>query len=182
VTLHTENTLWEALLPLVGRAAAAFPDLLVKRAYQPSTQSDGDAPRLLLHRVSSRRYGAQGQRLLRDHRPDGSLRIRERSIWRNEDVYQAVALVNRGPQDSGYTARDVLEHLAEHLQSRAALATLRAAGLGILRIGEVTETPYEDEADVYRFSVGLKFTITYRQTRDREIPAAVTEEFRAYRI
>jgi hypothetical protein len=180
--IRTENELWETLLPLVRGAAAAFPGMVTVRAYQPGTQSDGEAPRLLLHRVSSRRYGAQGQRLLRDHRPDGGLRITERSIWRKEDTFLVNALVNRNPKDAGYTAVDALEALAQYLQGREAVVTLRRAGLGIMRIGEVTETPYEDEADVYRFSVSLKFVITYKQTLDREIPAAATEEFRAYRI
>ncbi|MDR2745589.1 MAG: hypothetical protein LBB66_10425 [Desulfovibrio sp.] len=158
---HTENSLWETLLPLMRLGVAAFPDTEVARAYQPGTQSGGDKPRVVLHRVSSRRYGAQGQRLIRDHRPDGSLRITERSVWRKEDTFQANALVDRRPEDAEFTAKDVLEGLAEYLQGRAAVVALRRAGLGILRIGEITETPYEDEADVYRISVGLKFVITY---------------------
>lgn len=182
MTYHTENALWETLLPLARRAVADFPGMAVARAYQPGTQSDGDAPRLLLHRVSSRRYGAQGQRLIRDRLPDGSLRITERSVWRKEDTFQANALVDRRPEDAGYTAKDALEALAEYLQGRAAITALRSAGLGILRIGEVTETPYEDEADVYRFSVALQFVITYKQTLDREIPAATAEEYRIYRV
>jgi hypothetical protein len=180
--IRTERDLWLQILALVEKGMEGFTDLEVARAYQPATQHDGDKPRIVLHRVSSRRYGAQGQRLLRDHRPDGSLRIRERSIWRHEDVYQANALVNRGPQDPGYTARDALEALAEYLQGREAVVYLRGAGLGIMRIGEVAETPYEDESNVYRYSVSLKFTITYKQTLDREIPAATGEEFRTHRI
>jgi hypothetical protein len=163
---RTENEIWKALLPIIKAGLTEFDGLEVKRAYQGATQADGPAPRLLLYRVSSRRCGAQGK-----HYRQGEPELVEISTWRKEDTFQAFALVDRAAEDAGYTARDALEALAANLQGETALAALRAEGLGILRINDIQETPYEDASNNWRFSVSLKFTVTYTQSLEREVPA-----------
>ena len=173
----TENEIWRAVLPVVRAGVAGFDGVVVKRAYQPSTQADGTRPRVALHRVSSRRYGSQGKQTFSR---DGVLF--EREIWRKEDTFQANAVVDRAPDDEGFTAKDVLEALGGHLQSQAALDAFRKSGLGILRVNDIMETPYEDSRDVFRFSVSLKFTLTYTQTTEREIPKAARIEWGIRRV
>ncbi len=176
--IRTENDLWKILNPIVRAGIVDFNGLAVKRAYQPTTQSDGNEPRLLLHRVSGRRYGSQSKRVeLRD-----TDRLVEIETWHKEDTYQAFALVNRAPDDFGYTAVDVLERLSAHLQSEQALAAFQAAGVGILRINEIQETPYEDDQNVWRMSVSLKFILTYPQSTERDIPAVETVEIHKHRL
>ena len=123
---RTENDLWRVLLPIVEAAVQDFAGLKVKRAYQGSTQAEGKAPRLLLYRAGSRRVGAQG---LRYCRTDEALR--EQSVWRKEDTFQAFALVDRTAKDAGYTALDVLETLAANLQGEEALALTADGQTGI---------------------------------------------------
>lgn len=161
----TENDLWRAILPVIRTGVAAFPGVEVKRAYQPATQADGENARVLLHRVSSRRRGFQGKKtILRDGKQYSV------ETWIKEDKFQADALVDRAPEDEGYTARDILEGLCGHLQSRAAVEALRNNKLGILRVREVMETPYEDAGNTFRVRVSTRFTLTYAQVMEREIP------------
>ena len=176
--IRSENDLWEILLPVVRTGMSDFSDLAIKRGYQPTTQGDGEKPRLLLCRISSRRYGSQGKQVeLRD-----TDRLVEKETWHKEDTFQGYALVNRGADDFGYTSVDVLEQLAAHLQAEAALETFQKAGVGILRINDIQEAPYEDDQNVWRISVSLKFVLTYQQSMEREIPAARPVEFRKYRV
>ena len=122
-----ENELWRALLSVIQSGLLPdYPDLSVKLVYQPTTQSDGLAPRLLLYRVGQRRYGGQGVKQSRVCRagsaeaPQGNEpEIMETAIWRKEDDFQANALVDRNQEDAGYTAKDVLESLAAWLQGEA---------------------------------------------------------------
>lgn len=205
--LITENDIWRTLLPIIRAGVAEFPDLAIKRAYQPTTQSDGDSPRVVLHRVSSKRCGAQGHtqkwrpnsedenkdaKGLCPSRTQGRSgnaasrptngRIIKTEIWRKEDTYQATALVNRAPDDDGYTAVDVLEALAGHLNSDEAIYAFRNAGIGILRVNDEPETPYEDDQNSYRANVSLEFTLTYKQTKETEIPVVSATEFVTYRV
>lgn len=179
---YSENRLWEILLPVVKAGVASLPGMAVKRAYQPTTQGDGNAPRLLLHRAYSRRYGAQSTS--QEWRVDeyGQGKMIAVDTWRKEDTYQANALVNREPEDEGYTAKDALELLSAHLQSEPALMALKKEGIGVLRVNDITETPYEDDRGSYRVSVSLQFTITYKQTQEREVPVATGADFRIYRV
>lgn len=179
---YSENRLWEILLPVIRAGVASMPGMAVKRAYQPTTQGDGQAPRLLLHRAYSRRYGAQSTS--QEWRVDESGKGKMIAIdaWRKEDTFQANALVNRNPGDEGYTAKDALELLSAYLQSEPALMALKKEGLGILRVNDIAETPYEDAASNYRISVSLQFTINYKQSLEREIPVVTGEEFHIHRI
>ena len=201
---YRENDLWRIILPICVAGVADFPGVVVKRAYQPSTQGDGTAPRVVLFRATSRRYGAQGKgqrwvvgddgqgriaavdaRKGSETRPTGtspSGRMIKTETWRKEDTYQANALVDRTPEDEGYTAKDVLEGLSGHLQSDEAIVAFRNAGLGILRVTDVQEIPYEDDQGSYRISVNIKFTVTYTQTREKEIPVVSGTEFKIYRV
>lgn len=174
--IRTENDLWRAVLPVIRAGVADFSGIAVKRAYQPATQADGESPRVVLHRITSKRHGFQGSRIIFR---DGKLYRRE--TWFKEDTFQANALVNRDPGDDGFTAKDVLEVLSGSLQG-GGIAAFKKQGIGILRIQEVTETPYEDSRDTYRISVSLKFTLTYRQEIEREVPKIERVERGVHRV
>lgn len=177
----SENDLWNILLPILDQAVAATPGVVVRRAYQPSTQSDGEVPRVVVHRLSSRLIGAQGKH--QERRMDGDkMRIFEVESWRKEDSYQVNAVVNRAADDPGYTAKDVLEHLSGFLRSSAAISALAKHGIGILPANEVTETPYEDDQDSYRISVSARFALTYKQSIETEIPVATSVEWVLHRV
>ncbi|MDL2313390.1 hypothetical protein LJC36_00240 [Desulfovibrio sp. OttesenSCG-928-C14] len=180
--IRTENELWRAIIPVVKAGVAGYAGVAVKRAYQPTTQADGKKPRLVLHRVSSRRYGFQGRRQERKCGEDDEIRIFEIETWRKEDTFQANALVDRKPDDEAFTAKDLLEALGGRLQGDAAIRALKKQGIGILRITEIQETPYQDDREKWRFSVSLRFTLTYTQTTEREIPAAKSIEAAVHRV
>lgn len=162
--IRTENDLWDGILPVVAAGLSGYPEVRVIRSYQPSPQSPGDVPRVVLYRVSSRRYGCQGKRT---ETRDGILY--ETDIWRMEDTFQAAAVVNRAATDDGYTARDLVDALAGYLHSQTALDALAKMGMGILRTIDMVETPYEDGANTFRISVSMKFTVTYKQEQEREV-------------
>lgn len=174
--IRTENDLWLAVLPVIRSGVADFTGIAVKRAYQPATQADGKAPRVVLHRVTSKRHGFQASKIISR---DGKLYRRD--TWFKEDTFQANALVNRDPGDDGFTAKDVLEGLSGYLQG-GGIAAFKNQSIGILRIQDVTETPYEDSRDTYRMSVSLKFTLTYRQEMDWEVPKIERVERGIHRV
>lgn len=171
-----ENDLWRAVNPVIKAGVSAFDGVKVKRAFQPATQADGKDPRVVLHRVVSRRYGFQGSKTVER---EGKLSTVE--TWFKEDTFQANALVDRTADDEGFTAKDVLEGLGGYLQG-AGVTALGKLGIGILRIQDVTETPYEDSRNTFRMSVSLKFTLTYKQTTEREVPKVERVESGLFRI
>lgn len=175
--MRTENEIWRIVVAQARAGVAVYPGVKVIRAYQPSAQSGGAVPRVVLHRVSSRRYGAQGKLVV-----SRGGKLFEKEVWRKEDTFQANALADRAADDDGFTARDVLEALGGYLQGQVCLDALRKEGMGILRVQDITETPYQDEGDDWRFSVSLKFTLTYRQEVEREIHKAVRVERKIHRI
>lgn len=176
--LLTENDLWKIILPIILHGVQSLgEEIAVKRAYQPTTQGDGNKPRLVIHRLASRRYGAQGKK--QEWRDDGMYEI---ETWHKEDTFQANALVERKPADEGFTAKDLLEALGGWLQSEEALLAFRTHGIGVLRINDIRETPYENDRGQWQMSVSLPFTLTYKQTRERQIPVVSGEEFDLHRV
>ena len=175
--MRTENDLWRAILPVIQEGVAPFEGVVVKRAYQPATQADGENPRVVVHRVSSRRHGFQGAKTVSR---DGGLFTVE--TWFKEDTFRAEALVDRAADDDAFTAGDVLEGLGAYLQSLAAADAFRKREIGILRIRDVTETPYEDSRGTFRKRAGVHFVITYKQTTEREVPKLTRVERGLYRV
>ena len=180
----TENDLWAILLPLVRAAVANMEGETprVVRAFTPDVQHNEGTPRVALHRVASRRYGAQGTE--QDWRVDaaGNGRMIETSVWRKEDTYRIYAYAERAPEDDGYTAKDLLEAVAAFFQGRQGLEALRAEGIGILRVTDITETPFLNDQERHEFGHHIDCILTYRQERERAIPVATTIERKVYRV
>ena len=177
--LWQENTLWQALLPVVGAGVAPLGQVQVMRAFQPTAQAEATAPRLLLHRARSRRVGAQGelQEFNADHTVLYTLRI-----WKMETVYQARAVTPASTSPEACTAIDILDALAAHLHSGQTVEGLAKTGLGLLRVNDIAEVPAENSQGHFEMQPMLEFTITYTQTYTAETPVVKSIEWKVYRV
>ena len=178
--VRSENDIWRIVVELVRSGVAAdHPGVQVKRVYQQATQSAGDGPLVTLYRIGNRKVGALGkaEKWQRDEQV-----MQQTETWRQELTIQAGAIVPQSKDAPAFTGADVLELLAVFLHGDAALARLAKEGVGILKITDIREIPFRDDADQFSINVNFDFTLTYTQSRIRTIPVFESEEIIIHRI
>lgn len=178
--VRSENYIWRILLDLVRSGVDAdHPGVQVQRVYRQPTQSAATGPLVTLFRVNNQRVGALGKTEKWDR--DNQV-MNQEETWRQELTIQAGAIVPLSMDENSFTGGDVMELLAVYLHGDEALKILAKDGLGILKITDIREIPYEDDADQVSVYVTFDFTLAYTQSRFRKIPVAEREEFIIHRV
>lgn len=169
----------EAQLAVRGAPAGT----LVVKSYQPQMQGIPSGPFIALHLVSDRRYGSM-KREERYNRDAGVMEHFETQY--RETVYQVDALRKLDPQNpadvDAITASDLVQITAAILQSDAGQATLRAAGVGILRITDIRQAFIVDPESQSENSPSFDFTLTHKDYFNTTAPVAETFETRIVRV
>ena len=169
--------MWREFVRVFNEAVAVdYPAVEVARSFQPTTQGRQSGPALLIHRTRSRRYGAQGT--ITEIAPDAS-RAFEHSVWRKEDTIRATFVA---PKTAAFDAQDVLETVAAYLQSEGGIVSLARVGIGLLRVNDIDEVPFENEKGAFEYEAGIDCVFTYTQTKTKEIPVIGRVERSIHRV
>lgn len=167
---HTDNTLIQLFRPIIidGLITDGFTGVEVKQSNQPTQQGIPTAPTVYFFKVYNRRYGF----LRRFDRWDVALQdfVHTESQW-YETAFQVSALVLQNPQDLTIpTASDLVNDVASIMQSDSTRAILKQAGVGILRVTDVTNPYFGDDRDNFEANPSFVFTLTYNNTRESTSP------------
>jgi hypothetical protein len=88
-----------------------------------------------------------------------------------ETQFNVSALVLQNPQDLTIpTASDLVNEVASIMQSSATLDTLNSAGVGILRITDITNPYFVDDRDNFEASPSFDFVLVYLNERTSTSP------------
>ncbi len=158
--------MWTVLISALQTAVTtpSLQGVLINRSYEPRQRSENRQDSVYIHKVSSRRYGFQGEKFL----PDTEELV---ETWILESVYQISSNVEENPADvNERTAFDIADSMAAFFNSRATRRTLNQAGLNILRITDIRTPYFKNEQDRFEASPSFDFTISYNQTNTIEVP------------
>ncbi len=177
----TENSLVQAFLPIInaGLIANSFLGVVVQSAYQPTQQGIPTAPTVYFHKTHTKRYGFLGRLDVWDgfgSRFDHS----ETQVY--ETGFRIQAAVLQYPVLPTYTASDLAEEVSSIMQSDATRYALNAQDIGILRITDIQNPAFENDADNYQFLPAFDFILTYSNTRVTETPKLDTIQSGIYRV
>jgi len=152
----------------------------VIQAYQPTQQGVETTPVISLNRINSKRYGFPERTSYYDQINDKVI-MRE-GYWL-ESTYQVNAYVIQKPEDQvGFTAFDYLDRLASFLQNEEGIKYFRDLEIGILRIEQIRVNYFLDDRGRHEQVPSFDFTITYRQTTEKEIIPIVTVTAEIYEV
>lgn len=177
-----DNQLFRLILPALaaGLTARGIAGVTIMQAYQPTRQGAPTGPVVLLHKLPD---------VPRGHTKRNSVWDRDASIMRHveeqvfESTFQVDALAIQDPTNiNALTAADIARAARAVMQSSTVLDLLYAAGVGILRIGEIRNTPFVDDKLRNEYSPSFDFTLTHTDAFTSTDPVAESVECNVYTI
>lgn len=167
---------------LSGLAANGQSTVPVVQMDQPTLQGRPNGPALLFQKLpGDKRYGWTKREDAPD--PDNPALMIHTETQFCETTLQIEAL---GPQPGATlpssTPSDLVNLAAAILQSDAAIAALRASGLGVLRVTQVRNPMMKNDRDQYEAVPSFDLVVTHEQVMVSTTPAAQVGELRMERV
>jgi hypothetical protein len=154
--------------------------VVVKQNFQPVQQGPKSPPVLYLHKVGDKRIGFMERRDQYDA-PNNVFRHFE-SQW-YETTLQLDGLKRLDPaQPNSLTASDLLNVAAGIIQSDGFMGQLRLAGVGILRVTDVRNPYFVDDADRNEADPSFDFVLTHKREYIDGVPVVSKFEFNFSRV
>lgn len=178
-----ELAIYGVLFPLLDAyLAAQYPTLTITcyRSYNPTQQGAPDDGIVVLHRLGSKRYGSPRRA---SHWDGDSEVFTETQLY--ETTFQVDGLMIENPVTataSTVTTVDIVQSVAEYLQSYDGLAALRAAGLSILRITDIRLTYITDDRNRDEAAPSFDFVLLHESVTIAETPYIQTFEAGLYPV
>jgi len=175
-----DNAMYQIVLPIIrtGLTARGLSDVVVTQSDQPTHQGAVSARAVYLFKIGNEPFGYPR----RDDVWGGAAEIHTEEQW-DEATFQISALVTENPADSNsLTASDIVNIVKNIMQSDATRATLKNAGLGILRIASVRNPILKDDRDNFEASPSFDFILTDISTDTSVSPVANSVVFNIHRV
>ena len=167
----TDNNFIRIFLDELKNAMAqAGQTVSVLQSYQPTKQGTKSNPTLYFTKIGEKKIGSPKRLSQYDETGEKMNDIDTQVV---EATYQISALV-RQPSDTDMTASDMLDVAQMALQSWEGLATLRAHGIGILRITEVRNPYMQDDRDEWQAMPSFDVVFSYSKTYTRQSKSIAT--------
>ena len=166
---------------LEGFAARTPPlTLQVKQGAQPRQQGTPTGPVIFMTKLPDYRYGSRG---VEDRWDEDEEKQFHTETQQYESTFQLNCLSPQDPDnDAQPTQSDILNYAAYIMQSQATIARLQAQGIGVERVTQVRNMPFQDERDRYEFSPSFDFVLTHKQIVTTEIDVLQSIELAIYQI
>jgi hypothetical protein len=166
----TDNQLIQLFLPIIqaGLIADGYVDVITKQANQPTQQGINSGPTVYFYKVSNKRYGFLG-RWDKWNSLSNTMVHTEAQYY--ETTFQVSALVRQYPiTPDQYTASDLVNEVASIMQSDNTRAILNAAGVGILRVTDISNPYFVDDHDNFEAVPSFDFVLTSQSFRTSTDP------------
>lgn len=175
-----DNQIYQILFPIIdnGLVALGIAGVTVLQGNQPTQQGAVSTPAVYLYKVSNHSYGFPRV----NSAWTGSQEQQTQEQW-DEATFQASALITQNPADtSALTASDLLNAVRSILQFDQTLDTLKANGLGILRVDTVPNPFFKDDRDNFEAAPSIDFVITNTSQYVGTVPVVPSVEFNVNRV
>lgn len=168
---------------IVGQEAiAGIPGTPIQQAFQPTQQGVNTNPTGYLYKLYDERLGSRGVTDTwvpdPDPNPTGTGVMVHTETQAYLTTFQIGVLATQNPKTPlQKTASDIVNLIAYILQSEATMEKLREAGIGILKVGQVENTPFMDDRARNEFYPTFQFTISHKQIVTSTMPVIQSTEF-----
>ena len=173
ILMKNENQIWSDIREtvLAGLTANAITGFDVISANQPS-KATIEQPTIWIDRVSARRYGWQGT----DEREDVDNLYLDNTYY-EEIMFQITALKKRNTATDTVltmTSGDVLHLLTTYFNGSGGIGKLETLDFSCLKVGEVRESTFISNSDLYEKTPSFDITLTHMQTVEAEETPTIT--------
>ena len=159
-----EKALYAALFAIITPAVVAtsgMSTVVGKQSYQPRLQGVAVGPCYFLTAISDHRYGFPQRTDVWDELAEAMVHTERQFV---ETTFQVDALWPQNPSDTtGPTATDLVQRVADIMQSDATVAALKALDLAVYRIETVNRPQFQDDRDQFESSPSLTFVIFHKR-------------------
>jgi hypothetical protein len=146
---------------LQGLVDAGLTNVAVKQSNQPTQQGINTNPTVYFFKVSNRRYGFLGR-----YSTWTNSAMQHKEIQYIESTFQIAALVLQNPKiPTAPTASDLINVVADIMQSEQTCTILNSSGIGILRVTEIRNPYFVDDRDQFEAIPSFDFTLVYENDR-----------------
>ena len=146
----------------VGFTALSLSSIVVKQNFQPQQQGAVSVPTVYVHKISDERIGA----------------VYRNNVWNtvsNTEVYtelqqyvttfQISATATQDPSNANsLTASDIVNYAAYIMQNLTTLTAFENQNIGILKISDIRNPPFNDDRDRFEYAPNFDVTLTHQQT------------------
>jgi hypothetical protein len=165
---------------LAGLAAREMSGWRVARKFQPKQTGANSTPTVYLFKIGGDRNHGWPQQKYQWNVEAAEMRAENSQV--KESTFQASILMDESDDPEALTPSDAINVVCDIMQSDEGLAALRAQGVGILRVGQVTN-PYDvNDRGQFDASPSFDFVLTYRRKRQAKADYAVSVEGRIHRV
>lgn len=164
---------------LAGLARYGASGMLVKQAYQPTTQGRVDVC-VYFWLVSDTPEGSQ----YRDQVTDpATLQLTTRETQNIASTFQLGALIPEDPtNDAQLTAKDITIMCRQIVQSQPFLAAMTARNVGVRRPSDIREPAFVNEQSQFEYRPSFDFTVTHKQSIMQLTDSITSVEFNLHRV
>lgn len=177
-----DNDVIQIFLPIIneGLIARGVTGITVVQSAQPTQQGIETGGAVYFQQTNKKRYGFPQVESSWDEIEQSEILT---TIQQLEVTYQARALVIQNPANlTSLTASDVLNYVADILQSESTIVTLNDSEIGILRIMDLSNLYFVDDKGRYEAAPVLTFILTYSQSRIENIDSTRIIQPGFYRV
>lgn len=157
----TDNDVIKAFLPLLKSGLTAngiTADVL--QSYQPTMQGARTGDAIYFFKIDDHRLGSPGHTSVYN---SGTDLMDETDTQLHEATFQFSAWI-RQTTTSTITAQDVLSVVALIMQTRSFIESMKAAGVGVLRVTDLRNPYFKDDRDQYQASPSFDFIVQYNRS------------------
>lgn len=187
-----------------GQANPLYGSIPIKQAYQPTRQGVNTVPTIYLYKLFDERIGSPRRRsrwagaelvtedldgiVTEDGRPittDGGQfgEMGYEEMQQYATHFQLSALATQDPANvESLTASDILNYATAAIQGSAFMDALRAADVGVLRVGQIRNPYFVDDRDRFEASPSFDFILTHKQVIVATAPVVETIETQIIRV
>lgn len=160
---------------------APYP-VAVKQSFGSRQQGAKSGPVLYLFKVGDKRVGSLQRKDTLNKTTNPWTFDHLESQW-YETTFQAMALVPQDPaQPNSLTTSDIVNVGADIIQSDSMMARLRAQRVGVLRVSEVRNPYFVDDAERNEAEPSFDFVLTHKRETINGVPVVVTVEYNFARV
>lgn len=169
-----DNQLWALLISVINTGLTARGiTATVQQSYQPTQQGVQTGPSVILSNVTAKRYGSPNNKSV----PATGDTATQTESYIVERTIQVGALSIQNPKKPGRTAFDIVDAVSAIMQSEATRNTLRAAGVGIIRIQDIRTPYFLDDKNLHESDPSFDFTVNYTQSNSATVPTVVGYDY-----
>jgi hypothetical protein len=169
----TDNELFTVVRSAIrlGLAARGLNGWSVPRKYQPHQQGANSGPSVYLSKVTDKRHGSPRQVNEWD---EAAQEMRTTDVQQWETTLQVSVLVDESTDPNALTPSDAATMVCDIMQTESGLASLRALGVGVLRVGVVGNSYNVNDRNQYAADPSFDLVVTHRRSFQAVAPYAVS--------